>query len=917
MKKRRVKLLALALTASLLVPQSFPVTASTEDELAVEYVTEEYEYSDGEDYVTEDFVAEDVATEDYGEEVYPEEAESGEDENGETGEEATNDSDASEENAYFEGISESQETEPSFQSTESTYTDDISFEQEEADSEVLFADDDVSYAADDVTSGDQAFVKAPENTIIEEEVDSTQPVSEETTIESEASEPSSNAIAHSGQCGENVTWKFSNGVMTISGTGNMWNNIEFASEDKPWEYEIDKKITKLVIEEGVMSVGKSMFEACTNLESVVFPNSIKRIETAAFSNCRKLPNISLPDNIEYIGYSAFSGCNALETIKIPASLPEIGDNAFQGCLSLKNVSIPEGYTEIPYGMLARCPLIDNLKIPKSVTKICVSAFYECTGLTTINLPSGVTTIEEYAFYGCTNLKNINIPKGVSRIEEKTFYNCKNLEKLVLPESIRYIGNDAFEGCAKLGVFFKGNPPEIESNSFPFTKIVIGYYPTKNYLWTSKYRNERASDVIWVKWNPKTGEIGEPDYSPVPEKKKKNQCGDNLTFTLKNGTLTISGTGPMWDMHSYNDADVCPPWDEKRDKIKKIVIESGVTSVGQWAFMECQNLASASLPTTLKRIGEMAFWDCKNLKKIKLPNGFETLDQYAFQGCDSLTDVSIPSSTRVIDYGAFGSCYQLKKVVIPTGIQYYGPQIFDNCIRLSEMYFKGDAPNYYYIFPDKVTVYYPKNNKTWSKDFKSQCSQYYEITWIPWDPKTGEKGKPDKIYVSAVKSLKQKYTIIVGEERTFQISVLPANAKNKAVTYSSDNPKIASVSKDGKITAKGTGYTFIYAKSTEDPSIFDKAKVVVYARPSVKLNETSKTLYLSKAPKAFILKPTVKNGTLVSVEYSSGSTKVATINSSTGKVAAKGKGTTTITAKAVVQTDAGKRTVYAKCTVTVK
>ena len=340
MKKRRVKLLALALTASLLVPQALPVTAFSEDELAVQYVTEDYEFSDGEDCVTENFVAEDVATEDYGEEIYREEDETGG--TGETGEEATNDSDASDDNAFFEEISESQGTEPSFQSAESTYTDDISFEQEEADSEVLFAADDASFAEDDVTSVSQYFSEEPENTFLEEEDNSSQSVSETTTIESEASDPSSNAIAHSGQCGENVTWKFSNGVMTISGTGNMWNNIEFSSDDIPWDYTIDKKITKVVIEDGVMSVGKLVFADCYNVESVVLPDSIKKIETGAFEYCKKLKSISLPDNIKYIGQSAFSHCDTLETVVIPESLPEIGYCAFSSCASCSPFRVAMG-----------------------------------------------------------------------------------------------------------------------------------------------------------------------------------------------------------------------------------------------------------------------------------------------------------------------------------------------------------------------------------------------------------------------------------------------------------------------------------------------------------------------------------------------------------------------------------------------
>ena len=913
MKKRRVKLLALALTASLLVPQALPVTAFSEDELAVQYVTEDYEFSDGEDCVTENFVAEDVATEDYGVEIYQEGDVTGE--TGETGEKATNDSDASDDNAFFDEISESQGTEPSFQSAESTYTDDISFEQEEADSEVLFAADDASFAEDDVTSVSQYFSEEPENTFLEEEDNSFQSVSETTTIESEASDPSSNAIAHSGQCGENVTWKFSNGVMTISGTGNMWNNIEFSSDDIPWDYTIDKKITKVVIEDGVMSVGKLVFADCYNVESVVLPDSIKKIETGAFEYCKKLKSISLPDNIKYIGQSAFSHCDTLETVVIPESLPEIGYCAFSSCASLRNIIIPEGYTEISEGLICNCPLISNIKIPETVTKIGEGAFSSCTGLETIDLPNGVTTIEGYAFSDCTNLKNINIPKTVSRIEEKTFENCKSLEKIVLPESIEYIGFSAFKGCTtKLGVFFKGDPPEMRG-SFPYEKIVTGYYPANNYLWTSYYRNSEANDVRWVRWNPKTGEIGEPDYSPIPETRSKKQCGDNLTYTLKNGTLTISGTGPMWDMETFYDDNERTPWANYRDEIKKVVIESGATSIGMNAFYWCTNLTSISLPTTLKRISDSAFSGCKNLKRIKLPNGIDTLGPYAFDGCESLTDVNIPSSTRILDQSVFHSCYKLKKIVLPAGIKFYGGALFEYCNSMSDIYFKGDAPAQD-IFPGKVNVYYPKNNKTWSKDFKSLCA-YNEITWIPWDPKTGEKGKPDKVDVANVKSLKQKYKMTVGEERTFQISVLPSNAKNKEVTYSSDNPKIATVSKDGKITAKGTGYTIIYAKSSEDPSIFAKAKVVVYARPSVKLNETSKTLYLSKAPKAFVLKLNVKNGTLVSVKYTSGSTKVATVNNSTGKVAAKGKGTTKITAKAVVETDAGKRTVYAKCEVTVR
>ena len=114
------------------------------------------------------------------------------------------------------------------------------------------------------------------------------------------------------------------------------------------------------------------------------------------------------------------------------------------------------------------------------------------------------------------------------------------------------------------------------------------------------------------------------------------CGENLTWTLDAaGTLTVSGTGAMKDF-GYKGA----PWYQSRDSIQAVVVESGVTSIGEYAFYGCSSLTSITIPEGVTTIGDRAFSDCSSLTGITIPEGVTAIGEYAFYGCDSLTDVFI-------------------------------------------------------------------------------------------------------------------------------------------------------------------------------------------------------------------------------------------------------------------------------------
>ena len=153
-------------------------------------------------------------------------------------------------------------------------------------------------------------------------------------------------------------------------------------------------------------------------------------------------------------------------------------------------------------------------------------------------------------------------------------------------------------------------------------------------------------------------------------------GDNLTWTLDGeGTLTISGEGEMKD-YWYTDA----PWKQASTDIKSVIVEEGVTSIGDNAFYDCSSLANLTLPSGLVDIGEIAFAYCTSLENITLPDSVTSIGMTAFNGCSSLTSVILPDGLTSIGSWAFGGCSLLTNVEIPESVTSIGDYAFMDTTR---------------------------------------------------------------------------------------------------------------------------------------------------------------------------------------------------------------------------------------------
>jgi len=161
----------------------------------------------------------------------------------------------------------------------------------------------------------------------------------------------------------------------------------------------------------------------------------------------------------------------------------------------------------------------------------------------------------------------------------------------------------------------------------------------------------------------------------------------LTWSLKNGTLTISGEGEIPDYGSSYGV----PWHKYQESIKTVVLEAGVTRIGAWAFSYCINLTSVTIPNSITSIGRLAFDFCQSLTSINIPNSVTSIGSYAFAFCENLTSINIPNGVTSVEEGTFRDCENLTSINIPKSVTSIGRIAFYFCKSLTSI-----------IIPDGVT-----------------------------------------------------------------------------------------------------------------------------------------------------------------------------------------------------------------------
>ena len=516
-------------------------------------------------------------------------------------------------------------------------------------------------------------------------------------------------------------------------------------------------------------------------ETVTIPSKIAGYRVAyidqyAFYACANLSSIVIPNSVTTIGWGAFSSCTSLSSVIIQRGVINIDGDAFYGCSSLSNITIPDSVTEIYERAFSSCTSLKSVTIPNSVTSIGNAAFSNCVSLSSIVIPNSVKSLGHDAFENCTSLSSVIIMSGVTSIGADAFYGCSSLSNITIPDSVTEIYDGAFS--------------------------------------KTKWFDNQSDGVVYA------GKVAYTYKGDMPK---------NTKILLRQDTKSISRYAfsdctNLTDIvipNSVNRIDVGTFW--RCTSLKSITIPNSVISIGSKAFSDCTNLSDIIIPDSITYIASDAF---KNTKWFdNQPDGVVYAGKVAYEYKGNMlenTKIVLKQGTKSISKDAFSSCINLTNIVIPNSLLSVGGGAFMNCSKLKSITIPRnmeDIGEYAFGYSDIGIHYGPpvKYEDFTIKGYKGTAAETYAkengFKFIALDV-----SKPTSVSLN-----KTALTLDVGKSYTLTKTVSPSNAVT-SYTWRSSNTSVATVDKNGKVTAKASGTATITVKTSNGKTATCKVTV---------------------------------------------------------------------------------------------
>lgn len=624
--------------------------------------------------------------------------------------------------------------------------------------------------------------------------------------------PGSKTAAVHGSCGEQADWDLdTQGTLTISGTGPMYNYYG----GTPWNALRDN-IKKIVIQEGITSIGYQSFDACTNVKTIVLPTSLTSMGEYALNDCKSLQSITIPKQLKTIEYGAFHGCTALTELNYLAVDCAINNNwyepVFPDSRALETVTLGSEVRVLPRYLLSGCTRIKSIAIPAMVEEIGENVFQGCAALTTVYYHAAGNA-QSYSgtaiFEGCTSLTQIVLGPTVKHIPASLFRYCSYLKTLTIPENIESIERSAFTDCTGL------------------TEV---YYNAANCSLA------RSANIF-------------------------ENCSQLTKCMIGPAVKTLPGIFAGCS------------------QIRQIAIPYGVEVLDDYAFANCSGLTDITIPDSVHTLGDYVFQDCTSLKQIYLPASVTKIGYRIVSSNENFELILGENGSYAADYAvqnglhfmedAFYRQWKGKGSVISLyGSQSARPNQYvnknvsmivqdriqflcltlryrTNCFTLQhslEIDFRGSIKTT--IVPDtdgyeKVTIsaQYNSENGSWTAD--SPCTpiglRFRVVPEAPVKPTNIEIVSaesyaitPDKRQIffdgvldDPVELLPQPaYSVsISGPDRisvpvSYQVDFNPYYTTDKRVKWKVGNPQIAEITQEGRLRPKQNGNTFLSVRTLD-------------------------------------------------------------------------------------------------------
>ncbi|MBR0414077.1 MAG: leucine-rich repeat protein [Clostridia bacterium] len=505
-----------------------------------------------------------------------------------------------------------------------------------------------------------------------------------------------------GACGDNAVFAYhpDTGVLTISGTGAMY---DYPMECPAWfNYE---QLTTIIIEEGITYIGIDAFSCLKTVQSVSIADSVTEIGYSSFYDCPALATLTIGSGVSVIQNCAFQDCTALEEVKYTGSddawddieigtynecltnlKPQsesgaCGENAVYrynprtGVLTIYGSGNMDDFTSTNMPWYNDKADIKAVVVENGITGIGENAFWQFKNIESVTLGDTLESIGKYAFSGCEKIESIDLPNSLTSIGGQAFGNCVILESIVIPSGVTSLATSTFASCTALTtVTLPTTLTKIGAAAFfrCYNLQTVNYAGTQD-DWNAVEILDSNDPLLAVK--PQTIDII-----------RTGMCGENVSYILNEttGLLTISGTGAMYD---YDMMENPSPFNNN-PKIKEIVVESGVSTIGNDAFTQLRNLKTVSLPGTVTSLGDDAFSFCFALSDINILESVQSIGSSAFSACYALTSFTVPKGVKTLGKSTFWYCDHLQSVALPKSLERVSDNAFVYCTALTDVYYEG-------------------------------------------------------------------------------------------------------------------------------------------------------------------------------------------------------------------------------------
>ena len=637
-------------------------------------------------------------------------------------------------------------------------------------------------------------------------------------------------------------------------------------------------LTSITLPKGITSLGKYCFYGCNSLTSITLPEGITSLGEYCFADCNSLTSITLPEGITSLGYECFRGCSSLTSITLPEGITSLGEYCFSRCSSLTSITLPEGITSLRAGCFADCNSLTSITLPEGITSLGEYCFGKCSSLTSITLPEGITSLGEYCFSRCSSLTSITLPKGITSLMGYSFYGCSSLTSITLPEGITSLGEYCFGMCSSLtSITLPEGITSLMNCCFygcsSLTNISFPSSLKKLYDNIFKYATQNKRIIINATTPPDIRSYG--DYTLID-----SNC---TLYVPKNYLATYKNTSP-WS---------CAGAFYEGKPIESIKLPSDIS----FEKTEKKKATFSVLPIDANQ--ECLKWSCDNSSIASIDE--KTREITALKVGDA-------TITATVDDGSGISASTIVHVtpLKVHAMQFAEPKITVSGIKTEKLTLTLNSPE----VDNKAIKWTSSDNSIVTVEENTEAS--YPLEAIVSTHKVGTaiitaeaqdgsgisatcEVEATQLQVSDIELITM--SAIKTIPTLLEANVLPVEANNKKLTWTSLTPNIATITEDGTITGLKMGTAQVKATTMDGSNISKTFDVLItgLSISSITLPSESSITKTDNQKLEYTIFPAASDNQ--NLKWSSNHTDIASVDENTGVITAHKVGDAIITATA--------------------